>query len=136
MAGDNTQQYDNYSMKWALRGEITMRVLQFIENKGNLYRAATFENASKNTNNNYIIFIDSFYKLFDAVGLFTKNYELLANIEGAFVKPDIKEPSPENINIFLNLSSEFIVQLKEAGVYDPAITHFYTNPNSAWEGST
>lgn len=133
--GEGGDKYDSASAKWLLRYEISVRVMQVIENMGTLYTVMRFTGLTTESNNTYATFVDSFFKLFHEVGLFTKDPELLVAIENAFKKEDI-EMSPENVNLFMNLFEEFLVQMKEAGVYDPVVTRYFNHPEAAWEKST
>ncbi|MCK5292952.1 MAG: hypothetical protein KAR39_13160 [Thermoplasmata archaeon] len=133
--GQEAGKYDSASAKWLLRYEISVRVMQVIENMGSLYTIMRFTGLSSESNNTYATFIDSFFKLFHEVGLFTKDAELLADIEKAFKQEDISM-TPENVNLFMDLFEEFLVQMKEAGVYDPIVTRYFNQPEASWEKST
>lgn len=129
------QQFQNIGNKGIYRSDISLRVLQVIENAGNLYTNLRFYGLeSEYTVNSYILFFDGFFKLYFAVGYFTKDPGLLQTLEAGFKKTDVGL-SVENANLYLDLFEEFVCQLKDAGIYDPTITHYYTDPQNAWEAS-
>ncbi len=127
------QKYDSASIKWLMRYEITMRVIQCIENEGNFYTSLRFNGMqSEDTYNYYVFFVDGFFKLYHEVGLFTTNVKLLSDLEELFSVPDITLNN-ENANRFTNLFTEFIAQLKKDGIYDPIISYYFKNQESSWE---
>lgn len=135
------QKYNNTGSKGVYRLDISIRVIEVIDLEGDLYTNLRFVGISKATEDCYTLFINSFFKLFYMTAILTTEPELLSHIEAAFHRPDISldlhgdNGEPVNANLFMNLFEEYLKQLKNDGIYDPTITHYYASAYNSWEGS-
>ncbi|XHH53668.1 MAG: hypothetical protein [Methanosarcina spindle-shaped virus 1] len=126
----------NSGMKGLERYDITLRVIDHIENSGELYAATRFTGISQETYFYYTHFVKEFYKLYESTGMLLNEsaVELLADIGGSFAGP-VQMLTPKRIDQFLIHSEDYVFELKEAGVYDPTITRQMYHPGNAWERS-
>ncbi|HIH73939.1 MAG TPA: hypothetical protein HA306_01160 [Methanosarcina sp.] len=138
---NQNSKYNNTGSKSLYRFDISMRVIEVIDLEGDLYTCLRFQGLSKATEDCYILFINSLFKLFYMTAILTTNAELLSHIEAAFHKEDISlyeqgpKGEPINANLFMNLFEDYLKQLKDDGIYDPTITKYFMNAYNAWEGS-
>jgi len=138
--GNKQNEWDTAGVKYIFRLTNSIRVLDVIEWAGTLTTCIKLN--CKKRDYTYRMFMDAFHKLYLSVGLFTNNPKLLEKIEDAFDDNWFYESDEDDWSIFisqswkyLNLFKDFVSQLQKDGIYDPVISHYFTNYDEQWKKS-
>lgn len=120
---------------------ISIRVLDTIELAGSLTTCLSL--GCREPRVIYSEFMDGFHKLYLATAISTNDSELLEKIEEAFYTNRMDEPWQFGGQIdfrkkswkFIDLFKEYMLQLKEDGLYNPEITKKINDFEEVWRDS-
>ncbi len=133
----NQGKYQQVGIKGLERFDITVRVILTIDLMGDMFTALRFSGINPESEAIYQEFINNFFKLFHISSTLLKDskdiLQLLAKIDEAFQGSLVL--TSDTSSVFIDLFEDYLFALKDAGVYDPAVTRYYNDPARAWEGS-
>jgi hypothetical protein len=130
--------YQSIGNKGIHRAFISIKVLETVEVQSFLFRSIRLGVQQNQAAQHYAEFITKFYELFQSTWLFTKDSSLASDIElffGADTNIKFNQKNLKPVNKSVELFKQYLQQLKDSGIYDPAIFHRTNSISDAWERS-